>query len=155
MPGPSFSFDADPAAQSIVCELRHPRYAFLAVALVRTPGESAWRWTSPTREVRTTGREVTVVADARSRASAPLGQIAEDELLRRAGALKERLDAGEAKNAAARRRRRPETEPNFVMLDADQRTALATAEMRAYRPQAAIQRPITGFHVADRRLLAD
>ena len=155
MPGPSFSFEADAAAQSIICELRHPRYAFLAVALVRTPGETAWRWTSPTRQVRTTGHEVTVVATLGRVRAAPLGQIAEDELVRRAGALKERLDAGEAKNAAARARRRPETEPNFVMLDADQRTALATAEMRAYRPQAAIQRPIAGFHVADRRLLGD
>ncbi|MET9520335.1 hypothetical protein [Streptomyces sp. NPDC002994] len=153
--GATFTFVAPEAAQSIVCELRHARYAALAMALVRNPGERVWRWTNSTRRVGTTGSEVTVTATLGRVRPAPLGHIPETELTRRASAHQARLDEADRKNAEARRRGRPPTEPNFVPLDLDHRTALTTQDRTAYRTQARIQRVISGFHVATPELLSE
>ncbi|MEO3873385.1 hypothetical protein ABGB18_31630 [Nonomuraea sp. B12E4] len=151
----TFSFDVPGDTLNIVCEVRHSRYAPLVMNLVRDPGETNWRWTNPTRRVRTVGQEVTIMATLGRIRPAPLSHIPEAGLMQRAQALKPRLDAAEAKNAEARRRRRPPAEPNFVPLDPDHRTALVTKDQRAYRPQAPRQGAISAFHVAAPALLSE
>ncbi|MEV0384985.1 hypothetical protein [Nonomuraea sp. NPDC050643] len=146
--GATFSFDVPGETQSIVCEVRHPRHATLVMNAVRGPGESVWRWTNATRRVRTSGSDVTIVATLGRVRPAPLGHVPEPDLDLRAEALRPRLDEAAQKNAELRRRRRPATEPNYLPLDLDHRTALITRDRLAYRSQATAQRAIGAFHVA-------
>ncbi|WP_049564395.1 hypothetical protein [Nonomuraea sp. SBT364] len=153
--GPSFTFDVPGETRNIVCELRHRRYATLVMNLVRDPGETGWRWTNATRRVRTDGQQVTIAATLGRVRPAPLGHLPEADLTQRAQALKPLLEEAERKNAAAQARKRNPTEPNYVPLDLDHRTALVTQDRRAHRTQAAISRTISGFRLAGPALLSD
>lgn len=153
--GAVYSFDVPETTLNVVCELRHARYATLAMNLVRTAGEGTWRWTNPNRRVRTSGTDVTVHATLGRLRPAPLAYVPEDQLARRARELQATLDEADRKNAAQARRKRPASERIFAPLDFDQPNALVTEDRSAYRPQAALQRVIESFHVAAPALLSD
>lgn len=114
-------------AVSVVLELHHDRYAPLALALVRDPTESVWRWTDPRREVQTSGRQVVVLATLSRVRAMPTGFRREDELKRSA-------DAAMAEAVAARRGRPPP--PTWAMVDGDLRVALTSQDRATYRSQA-------------------
>src|SRR5829696_97461 len=141
----------DAAAQGVVLQLRHDRFAPLAMVLVRAPSETVWRWTDPNRIVRTSGREVFVAATMGRLRFVPDGFRAENELVRRAAdAMRPAVEA------ARRRRRKP---PAFVIADADLRVALTSQNRTGYRSalaslgQVGQGGRVDAFHVARPELL--
>ncbi len=58
----NFTFTVADKMIMIICELRHPRYATLIMNLLRSSGETAWRWADPKRQVKTSGQVVTIEA---------------------------------------------------------------------------------------------
>lgn len=151
--GPAIDVDAPDGALSIVLQLRHARFAPLVLALTRSPGEPTWRWTNPTRSVRTAGAEVHVDATLGRMRPAPTQHLDERDLERRVESVRGRLEENEAKNAAARKRKKPAVHPGFVMLDPEHRTALTTRDQLAYRHAGAFHPRVGRFHLLEREPL--
>ncbi|WP_171165502.1 hypothetical protein [Streptomyces sp. I05A-00742] len=153
--GATHTFLAPSDAQSIVCELRHLRYAPLHMALVRSPGETVWRWLNATRRVRTTGHDVEVLATLGRIRPVPVSHIPEAELFRRAAVHQPALEKFRETDAPRKARHLPLTQPDFVPLDPDFRTALVNRDRTAYRLQQVRQPAISEFLVARPELFSD
>jgi hypothetical protein len=82
---------------NVVFDLTHPRFGPLAVNLVRSPGESVWRWTDPRQRIWTKGSDVVVEATMFRARAAPVVYVPEEELVRRATAAKSAADVGKKK----------------------------------------------------------
>ncbi|MEU9087221.1 hypothetical protein [Streptomyces sp. NPDC048357] len=152
VPTPTFTFEVPDKAQSVVCELRHDRYAPLNMALVRAQGESVWRWTNSTRRVSTRGRDVLVSATLGRIRPMPVSHIRNEDLRRRAEVHRSTLEAFRRHNEQRLTPRRP----NFVPFDFGQRTALVTADHTKYNRQEFRPNPrVDDFHVAKPELFSN
>ncbi|MGN9796326.1 hypothetical protein ACTMTU_35310 [Streptomyces sp. OZ13] len=161
LPGATLAFDVPDDTERIVCELRHDRYAALQMLLVRSRGETIWRWDKPTRHVGTSGRDVAVIATLGRVRPAPEGQIPEADLLRRAAPLQPALERALQANRAAVDKGKPATQPMFAPLDFDHRNVLVVpvqppgATLYRLQSDPAVQAPIGDFHTATPDLLSD
>ena len=137
-----FLFDAGPNARNIVCELRHPQYAPLVISMLRNPSDQVWTSTNPTRQVLTSGQNITVGAVLGRLRWAPARYVPEDQLTSKAGALKGLLMNKVRADPKAK------DKPYYAPQDDSYRAVLTTQDGTSYRRLAQVQHKIPDFHVA-------
>ncbi len=91
--GDQLTFTAADDVINIIVDLIHSRFGPLTVNILRSAGESTWRWTDPRQRVISKGNSVTIEATLFRTRAAPTVYIPEDELSKRAAAAEAPLEA--------------------------------------------------------------
>jgi hypothetical protein len=150
--GSSLVFSAAEDVLSIVCDLRHPRFAPLTMNLVRTPDEIVWRWTDPARQVKTSSRSVVIEAVMGRVRGPPTRYVPEDELARRAAAAKQRLDERVLQENATLPDAKKKDLPLHAPMPFNPHAYLVTQGGGFRWP---VQAPLSKFHLVDPEIIGD